>query len=88
MGFRVFLTADSRTQVLKEMRPTIVLCGCTFYPRDYDYADFKAIANEIGALTMADLSNVAGMIAVGVLANATRSGPGLNCLIGLGPSIL
>ena len=38
-----------------ETRPKIVLCGYTSYPRDYDYAEFKRIADEVGALTMADV---------------------------------
>lgn len=54
---------DEVLRVAKETRPKIVLCGYTSYPRDYDYASFRTIATEVGALAMADVSHVAGMIA-------------------------
>ncbi len=52
-----------------EHKPKIILCGYTSYPRDLDYAEFKKIADEIGALTMADMSHVGGLIAGGALKN-------------------
>jgi glycine hydroxymethyltransferase len=60
---------DQVLRVAKETRPKIVLCGYTSYPRDYDYASFRTIATEVGALAMADVSHVAGMIAADVLPN-------------------
>lgn len=56
-------------RVAKETKPKIVLCGYTSYPRDYDYADFKRVADEVGALTMADVSHIGGLIAGGALRN-------------------
>lgn len=50
-------------------RPKIILCGYTSYPRDLNYAEFKKIAGEIGALTMADVSHIGGLIAGGVMKN-------------------
>ena len=50
-------------------RPKIVLAGYTSYPRDYDYAEFKKIADEIDAITMADVSHIGGLIAGGALRN-------------------
>ena len=50
-------------------RPKIVLCGYTSYPRDYDYADFKKVADEVGAITMADVAHIGGLIAAGVMRN-------------------
>jgi glycine hydroxymethyltransferase len=52
-----------------EHRPKLVLAGYTSYPRDYDYTDFKRVADEVGALTMADVSHVGGLIAGGVMRN-------------------
>ncbi len=52
-----------------ETKPKLVLCGYTSYPRDLDYAAFKKIADEVGALTMCDASHYAGMVAADVLAN-------------------
>jgi glycine hydroxymethyltransferase len=50
-------------------RPKIVLCGTTSYPRRDDYAAFRAVADEVGALAMADISHVGGLVAGGVLEN-------------------
>ncbi len=58
----------------KEHRPKLVLCGYTSYPRDFDYAPFKEIADEVGALTMADVSHVGGLIAGGALDNPMDAG--------------
>lgn len=50
-------------------KPKMVLCGYSSYPRDYDYAQFKEIADQVGALTMADVSHIGGLIAGGVMRN-------------------
>ena len=60
--------------VAKTTRPKIVLCGYSSYPRDYDYASFKAVADEVGALTMADISHIGGLVAAGVMRNPFDSG--------------
>jgi len=56
-------------RVAKETKPKIVLCGYTSYPRDYDYADFKKVADEVGAITMADVAHIGGLIAANVMRN-------------------
>lgn len=55
-------------------KPKIVLCGYSSYPRDYDYTKFKEIADEVGALTMADVSHIGGLIAGGVMRNPCDAG--------------
>jgi glycine hydroxymethyltransferase len=60
--------------VAKATRPKIVLCGYSSYPRDYDYASFKAVADEVGALTMADISHIGGLVAAGVMRNPFDTG--------------
>jgi glycine hydroxymethyltransferase len=60
---------DELRRVARASRPKIVLAGYTSYPRDYDYAAFKAIADEVGALTMADVSHIGGLIAGGAMRN-------------------
>ncbi|KKP36893.1 MAG: glycine hydroxymethyltransferase, glycine hydroxymethyltransferase [Candidatus Peregrinibacteria bacterium GW2011_GWF2_33_10] len=60
---------DELMRIAKETKPKIVLCGYTSYPRDYDYADFKKIADEVGAITMADVAHIGGLIAGGVMRN-------------------
>jgi len=65
---------DALRDTARKHRPKVVLCGYTSYPRDYDYAAFRAIADEVGALAMADVSHVAGMIAGGALPNPMDAG--------------
>jgi glycine hydroxymethyltransferase len=60
---------DALRKVALEIRPKIVLCGYTSYPRDLDYAAFRKVADEVGALTMADVSHIGGLIAGGVMRN-------------------
>jgi glycine hydroxymethyltransferase len=60
---------DALMKVAKETKPKIVLCGYTSYPRDYDYAKFKEVADAVGALTMADVAHIGGLIAAGVMRN-------------------
>ena len=45
-----------------------------FDPRDYDYGAFKKVADEVGALTMADISHIGGLVAVNVMRNPFGSG--------------
>jgi len=65
---------DELREAAKRARPKIVLCGYTSYPRDYDYAAFRAVADEVGALTMADVSHVGGLIAAGAMRNPFDAG--------------
>lgn len=52
-----------------EHKPKIILAGFSAYPRELDYEKFAAIGNEVGALLMADMSHIAGLIAGGVAKN-------------------
>ena len=60
---------DELRRVAIEAKPKLILCGYSSYPRDYDYAPFKAIADEVGAMTMADVSHIGGLIAGGAMRN-------------------
>ncbi|MFH1769813.1 MAG: serine hydroxymethyltransferase [Parcubacteria group bacterium] len=60
---------DELMELAKKHKPKIVLCGYTSYPRDYDYADFKRVADEVGAFAMADVAHIGGLIAGGVMRN-------------------
>jgi glycine hydroxymethyltransferase len=57
-----------------EHRPKIVLAGFSGYPRELDYAKFAAIGNEVGALLMADMAHIAGLIVGGVSRNPFDDG--------------
>lgn len=50
-----------------EKKPKMIIAGFTAYPRDIDWKAFKEIADEVGAITMADISHTAGLIAGGAL---------------------
>ena len=57
-----------RETALKE-KPKLIICGASAYSRDWDYATFRAIADEVGALLLADIAHPAGMIAAKLLNN-------------------
>ncbi len=56
-------------QLALEHKPKIILAGFSAYPRELDYAKFAAIGNEVGALLVADMAHIAGLIAAGVAKN-------------------
>ena len=47
----------------KKHRPKLIFCGASAYSRDWDYARVRQIADEVGALVMADIAHPAGLIA-------------------------
>ena len=49
----------------KELRPKVIVCGYSAYPRTIDFAQFRAIADEVGALLMADIAHIAGLVVGG-----------------------
>ena len=51
----------------KEVKPKLLICGASAYSRDWDYARFREIADEVGALLLADIAHPAGLIAAGLL---------------------
>lgn len=60
---------DELRKLALKHKPKIILAGFSAYPRELDYAKFAAIGNEVGALLMADMSHIAGLIAGGVAKN-------------------
>jgi glycine hydroxymethyltransferase len=50
----------------RECRPRLIICGASSYPRVIDFASFREIADEVGALLLADISHIAGLVAAGV----------------------
>jgi glycine hydroxymethyltransferase len=46
-------------------KPTLIVCGASAYPRIIDFAAFRSIADEVGALLMADIAHIAGLVATG-----------------------
>ena len=52
-----------------EFRPKLIVMGGSAYPRDWDYAGFRKIADKVGALLMADISHISGLVASGLQRN-------------------
>ena len=65
---------DALLDQAKAVKPKMVLCGYSSYPRDYDYAAFKQVADEVGALTMADIAHIGGLVAADVMRNPFDAG--------------
>lgn len=47
----------------REVKPKLIICGASAYSRDWDYARIRKVADEVGALVMADIAHPAGLIA-------------------------
>jgi glycine hydroxymethyltransferase len=58
---------DLLEETAKRERPKMIICGASAYSRDWDYARIRKVADEVGALVLADISHPAGMIAAGLL---------------------
>ena len=56
------LEATARTE-----KPKMIICGASAYSRDWDYKRIRSVADEIGALVLADIAHPAGLIATGLL---------------------
>jgi glycine hydroxymethyltransferase len=65
---------DDMRDVARREKPKIIIAGFSAYPRELDYAKMRAIADEVGAYTVADVAHIAGMIAGGALANPFDAG--------------
>lgn len=60
---------DELRRLALEHRPKLIMAGFSAYPRELDYEKFAAIGKEVGALLVADMAHIAGLIAAGVLKN-------------------
>lgn len=54
---------DKVAEIARAEQPKLIICGASAYSRDWDYARFRAIADEVGALLLADIAHPAGLIA-------------------------
>ncbi len=57
---------DEVARIARERRPKLIVCGASAYSRAIDFARFRAIADEVGALLLADIAHIAGLVAAGV----------------------
>lgn len=60
---------DELRELAREHKPKLIIAGFSAYPRELDYEKFAEIGNEVGALLVADMAHIAGLIAAGVVKN-------------------
>ena len=60
---------EEMERVAKNQKPKMIICGASAYSRDWDYSRFRKVADEIGAILLADISHPAGLISKGLLNN-------------------
>lgn len=65
---------DALAETARLEKPKIILAGFSAYPRELDYQKFADIAKEVGALAVADVAHISGLIAAGVLKNPFEHG--------------
>jgi glycine hydroxymethyltransferase len=71
VGYKVnpdteLLEMEEVRRLALEHKPKMIICGASAYSRTLDFAAFRAIADEVGALLMADIAHIAGLVASGV----------------------
>ncbi len=57
---------DELRKLARESKPHMIIAGASAYPRELDFAEFKKIADEVGALFLADVAHIAGLIVAGL----------------------
>jgi glycine hydroxymethyltransferase len=57
---------DQVERLAKQHRPKLIIAGASAYPRVIDYAKFRRIADDVGALFMVDMAHIAGLVAAGL----------------------
>jgi glycine hydroxymethyltransferase len=65
---------DEVARIARERRPRLLLAGWSAYPRQLDFARFREIADEVGALLMVDMAHFAGLVAAGLHPNPVEYG--------------
>lgn len=60
---------DGVQKIASEVKPKMIICGASNYPRIIDFAKFRAIADSVGAYLMADVAHIAGLIVAGLHPN-------------------
>lgn len=65
---------DQLADIALKTKPKLIIAGFSAYPRELDYGRFAGIGRAAGALLMADMAHIAGLIAGGVLANPLAAG--------------
>lgn len=61
-----YIDYDAAERIAMECKPKMIVCGASAYPRTIDFARFRAIADQCGAILMADIAHIAGLVAAGL----------------------
>ena len=61
-----FIDYDEVRRVALECKPKMIVCGASAYPREINFKRFREIADEVGAVLMADIAHIAGLVATGL----------------------
>jgi len=56
---------DKLREIAHVVKPKMIICGASAYPREIDFAKFREIADEVGAYLFADIAHIAGLVAAG-----------------------
>ncbi|MFN5218185.1 MAG: serine hydroxymethyltransferase [Sphingomonadales bacterium] len=67
-----YVDYETLERIAREVKPKLIICGASSYSREWDYTRIRAVADEIGALVLADISHPAGLIAAGLLDNPLK----------------
>jgi glycine hydroxymethyltransferase len=61
-----YIDYDKVREIALECKPKMIVCGASAYPRVIDFKRFREIADEVGAVLMADIAHIAGLVAAGL----------------------
>ena len=61
-----YVDYDKLEEKAMDFRPKLIICGGSAYPRDWDYARFRAIADKCGAMLLCDMAHISGLVAAQV----------------------
>ncbi|GAA7352792.1 serine hydroxymethyltransferase [Helicobacter pylori] len=64
-----YIDYEEALKIAQSVKPEIIVCGFSAYPREIDFKKFREIADEVGALLLGDIAHVAGLVVTGEHAN-------------------
>lgn len=64
-----YIDYEEALKISQSVKPEIIVCGFSAYPREIDFKKFREIADEVGALLLGDIAHVAGLVVTGEHAN-------------------
>lgn len=66
------LNYDEIRKLAKRVKPKLIVTGASSYPRKIDFAEFRKIADEVGAMLLVDMAHIAGLVAAGLHQNPCK----------------